>query len=1126
MKQGMAYTGHPVDISSGQAFTAWHDLVISGRIPLIWRRFYSTSLVDSGFSSVGRGWTHFFDARLTYRDGAYQFFGHDGHLVFFEDDRNTVQTGGRVLNPGWFMDIQKEGDRHVVTHWHDWESQVRKFSFRRVNGHDFLLDAIESPAGERLILVYEQGRLSEIHQSVELRGARVEYDDRGLIHRLYLLSPQAPPELVASYQYDEGQRLTAVFDPSNSAIRYSYNREGLLLSESGHGGGTFRMDYDSLRRCRETAGEGGRLLRRFEFDEPGRITRVTNGLGETTEYHMNASGQVEAEVFPDGSSQLRQYDLHGRILTWIGRAGETTAYTYHPRGDIATVTHPNGSTSAFSYDGDHQPLTVEEPDGAVWTFRYERGALVALNDPIGAETRYLRDEKNHLAEVWHSNGNKVRISRDPDWSRESWHDRDGLLFTRDFNARMDITELSDARGVRVSLRYDSLGRLEQIQTPHGARRLIRDRVGNVVEHIDGNSQITRFQYSPYGDLIRLTLPTGDPYRFAYDLEGRLTRVTNPRAETTDYNYHPGGWLRETKAFDGRVDRFELDMVNQLVVHQKPDGEILHYLHDASWNLLAVEHRKTRLVVNEYDACDRLVRSSTPASTVEFEFDLVGRVVAETQNGRRLKVDFSPGGRVSRQDFEGSEVGPIFFEHDPRGRVVTASTQRGAFQRFAYDPAGHMVARKLGAALEEFQYDESDRIRSQEVLLDGKSLVSRSFEYDSEGNYTRLRDSLRGESLFRYDPNMQIVGVSDQSGEKQHRYDECGNLVEKGSLRLQYAAGNRLVTLGSEIHVSDANGHVVSRTSPEGSAEFRWNALGQLVGVLDSKGVLTTYGYDGLGRRTLKETQGETTRYYWAGDDLLREESEGGEAIDYLSGGFFPYALWENGEIRHVVASPGGVPHELLTAGGEIEWAGTYDEWGHLVGETASGLQNLRLPGQYWDPESGLHLNRFRFYDPVSGRYLSPDPLGLEGGLNEFLYAPNALNWSDPLGLTCGNTGCGVYSVYVLKHRGKICYVGITSQLESARCRQHRIDKTFTEMVVVSENLNYRQARNLEGSALKHISEETLKGGIDPKGLYNELRTDGSFYHSYHDPPYSSRKRKLLTPRECSNEFRKKVRTHY
>ncbi|MCU0122103.1 RHS repeat-associated core domain-containing protein, partial [Pseudomonas sp. B2M1-30] len=75
-------------------------------------------------------------------------------------------------------------------------------------------------------------------------------------------------------------------------------------------------------------------------------------------------------------------------------------------------------------------------------------------------------------------------------------------------------------------------------------------------------------------------------------------------------------------------------------------------------------------------------------------------------------------------------------------------------------------------------------------------------------------------------------------------------------------------------------------------------------------------------------------------------------------------------------------------------------------------QPLRFQGQYFDAESGLHYNRHRYYDPDTGRYLTPDPVKLAGGLNQYRYVPNPTGWVDPLGLNAncpppGKTGCAV-----------------------------------------------------------------------------------------------------------------------
>ena len=97
-----------------------------------------------------------------------------------------------------------------------------------------------------------------------------------------------------------------------------------------------------------------------------------------------------------------------------------------------------------------------------------------------------------------------------------------------------------------------------------------------------------------------------------------------------------------------------------------------------------------------------------------------------------------------------------------------------------------------------------------------------------------------------------------------------------------------------------------------------------------------------------------------------------------------------------------MPEELTDEAGEIVWECSYQLWGKPIQEIAHReiQQNLRYQGQYLDRETGLHYNTFRYYDPDIGRFTQPDPIGLLGGINLYQYAPNALMWIDPWGLTC------------------------------------------------------------------------------------------------------------------------------
>ncbi|EJJ1318893.1 RHS repeat protein, partial [Escherichia coli] len=96
----------------------------------------------------------------------------------------------------------------------------------------------------------------------------------------------------------------------------------------------------------------------------------------------------------------------------------------------------------------------------------------------------------------------------------------------------------------------------------------------------------------------------------------------------------------------------------------------------------------------------------------------------------------------------------------------------------------------------------------------------------------------------------------------------------------------------------------------------------------------------------------------------------------------------------------GLPLALISTEGATAWCAEYDEWGNLLNEeNPHQLQQLiRLPGQQYDEESGLYYNRHRYYDPLQGRYITQDPIGLKGGWNFYQYPLNPVQYIDSMGL--------------------------------------------------------------------------------------------------------------------------------
>ncbi|RJP40621.1 MAG: RHS repeat-associated core domain-containing protein [Desulfobacteraceae bacterium] len=91
---------------------------------------------------------------------------------------------------------------------------------------------------------------------------------------------------------------------------------------------------------------------------------------------------------------------------------------------------------------------------------------------------------------------------------------------------------------------------------------------------------------------------------------------------------------------------------------------------------------------------------------------------------------------------------------------------------------------------------------------------------------------------------------------------------------------------------------------------------------------------------------------------------------------------------------------VVDADNVVVWAADHEPFGKAeVNVNSTIINNLRFPGQYYDAETGLHYNWHRYYDPDTGRYLTPDPIGLAGGINPFVYSENnPVNLIDPWGL--------------------------------------------------------------------------------------------------------------------------------
>jgi len=355
---------------------------------------------------------------------------------------------------------------------------------------------------------------------------------------------------------------------------------------------------------------------------------------------------------------------------------------------------------------------------------------------------------------------------------------------------------------------------------------------------------------------------------------------------------------------------------------------------------------------------------------------------------------------------------------------------------ARDALGQELARRMpGGVVSVWKRDRFGRAEEQRVLTGassmsaGRDVARRAYawsgpdEIASIASHDPTSGVVRSASQYEYDPRGHLIRQLFSSGEILERAsDPAGNLFRSRDMTDRvYAKGGVLQKAGGTTYETDADGFLVKKTLSDGATwKYTWDAHGRLSEVARPDGKVVRFAYDAFGRRVSKSFEGKTTEYVWDGDDLVHERVRAADGtvaspvVTWVSepGAFTPLAKLEGRKRWGIVTDHLGTPTMLATEAGKIAWQAQLDVYGVVREESVTGAGSdaaresertsnpWRYPGQYEDAETGLYYNRFRYYDPETGRYLSEDPIGLAGGVASYGYvgAPNW--WVDPFGLAC------------------------------------------------------------------------------------------------------------------------------
>ncbi|NRD50335.1 RHS repeat-associated core domain-containing protein [Corallococcus exiguus] len=1056
-QSGRVAVGHPVDVASGALFNTWTDLALPGSVPLLVERYYSTALLggDPSAELLGPGWRLSFQMSLRETLDGFIYTNGQGVELPLEDRAGDFARTGRLVAPAVGLDLRRRPDGDVVLIRYSNEPHPLKLVFRRRDGSlHYELGSILHTEKNRVDLLYDaKGRPARLVQTRTGHSLKLQYTGSGRLSAVLLDKGLGNPEPRLRYEYNARHQLWRVSDTVGVLAVFEYDAQDRIVSEVKHTGAVFSFAFDAAGRCIHATGADHREERWLEYQPARRVTHVRDSHGHVTTYEYNAAGQVTLIRSPLGAVSAYEFDDAGRLVAETDANKVRAEREYDALGRFCAVHFPGGGEVRLRHDDDHQQVALVDPLGEEWRYSYDsQGLPTEVLEPTGLKWRVEYDVYGERSAVINPQGGSFTFERDARGFNTRRVDCEGCAWRTEYDEDGRVAAEVDPLGQRTRYVRDAAGRVVRVELPDGRSwSFDLDPVGRITRYQAPDGTSTRLHISNCGNLTELVDARGGVTAYQWDSEpGRLLEIRNPLGETYRREYDADGRPVSQTFWDGRVYRYEWDAVGNCIAIIDPAGRRTEYGFDAWGQVVrrdAPDGTETRY---EYDA-NRLLTKVDSGVMVEFERDLYGRILSEVQDGVRLTFEYDALGRRTEVRTSWGDVTRYAWN---RNGVCTAIQRASGTVEFVRDVLGREVRRVLpGGGVVETQYDALSRPLEQVYQPPGwvtrglaaptssgdgdhREPVQRRYTYDAFGHISEVSDSLRGRTWYEHDKTGNLTRVLRAQGVSEaFEYDAMGNRTaqavvggaEPGSERsalpvrrrttLAYEPGGRLASAQSDqdamSYVYDADGHLIlkrerSRTGEQSVWRYEWTALGQLKKVVRPDGTEWTYVYDGLGRRVAKRGPPGEWRYLWDGSVVLQER----DASESLSTWLYEPSshrvlLKEDGGLHFVLPDGVGAASEVVAPDGSIEWVNAQGTWG----EQGSGAEEfpIRFPGQWYDAESGWHYNHFRYYDPQSGRYVSPDPIGLMGGYNLYAYVPSPVEWMDPLGLSARHPAGGPFA---------------------------------------------------------------------------------------------------------------------
>ena len=818
------FANDPVNVATGNFIEPETDLVFTGTVSestLFLTRMYNSLAVthaDEVPSGVfGLGWFSTLDTHLSFGDEQASWFMPDGREVLFDREGEGFARAAR--EPWWLTKVPATDE--LFTRVRD--AQMRAYEQAIVTGGSAVVPEVPfvwmahnnqheayfyAPSGAPVAL--RQGHLSSLTVFILAEGGTVT----DLVH------PVAHRGIHVDYETAEetgGVRPAAAF---------TYNTIGERAGEPVQ-----NVAYSYTEAAESSA----------SVQVSGLLTGVTTGIGTRTYTHTER-GLIHRVINSRGDLEVTNtYDDSGRVIAQISEYGRDISYTYTPslttiiadagtgenenlwvsdsKGRLVSITATDGTRMSMSYDRFSNRISITERDGSRLVRTSDaRGHIKRERTPEGADYTYTWDEQDRLLSVSVRDARDVKNLSDP-MPVNSYHYEESSLVVNP----NPIAVLDGAEEATI-FEYSPEGDVLKITDPTGV--------------------FTAFEYDEHHDIVAMLNPAGEAIRFTRDAAGQVTSVSNPLGATTTLEYNAAGVLTSfTNPFGARWT---------LTYPQQPVGDGAPYMVRAHQQ--GGQARDTSVGALPEAVTD-------PAgNTTAFTYTAGGDIATVTNAvGGTTRHEYDTFGNLMKMITAGNRVWE--YSWDGLSQLVGLTDPTGAITRFEYDRAGEIT--QVTDATGVISHRSIERHEGVEsVTGTGEGLFSSAFfKVDVLGRVTEIS---------------QQDGASTKSASSSHDTSKASTGAGAAGAGIAGTAGTGIphgVSSSAEaIAAAEAAG---TSSHPTGRQMFTYDAAGNIVEALDANGGLTQYVRDAAGRVTrIISAAGRFTDYTYDTCGRLVTESVG------------------------------------------------------------------------------------------------------------------------------------------------------------------------------------------------------------------------------------------------------------